>query len=78
MKPIDPSSSAGNSGSVNLWQTTGSVLASFFGVQSARNRVRDFERGSPLAFIGIGLLMTAAFIGCVLGVVRLVLSGSGM
>ncbi|MBL6751581.1 MAG: DUF2970 domain-containing protein [Nevskia sp.] len=78
MKPIDPSSSQGQSGSVSLWQTTGSVLASFFGVQSSRNRVRDFERGKPLAFIGVGLLMTVAFIGCLLAVVHAALSGTGL
>ena len=45
-----------------LWQTTFSVLASFFGVQSFRNRQRDFSRGKASHFIVIGLLMTAGLV----------------
>lgn len=40
-------------------QVIGSVAASFFGVQNARNRHRDFEHGNPLAFIAVGFGMTA-------------------
>lgn len=60
-----------------LWQTAASVLAAFFGVQSASNRRRDFTRGSPLQFIAIGLLTTALFVGAVLLAVRLTLSAAG-
>ncbi|MCC2657868.1 MAG: hypothetical protein K0Q76_2976 [Panacagrimonas sp.] len=56
-----------------LLQEIGSVLASFFGVQSSRNRRRDFTQGSPLRFVAIGLLMTAAFVLIVYAVVQLVL-----
>ena len=40
---------------VSWWQTTGSVLASFFGVQSESNRERDFSQGSAGRFIFIGV-----------------------
>jgi hypothetical protein len=52
------------------------VLAAFFGVQSSRNRERDFSRGSARTFIIAGLIGTAIFIGTVILVVRLVLSGA--
>lgn len=57
-----------------LLQATGSVLASFFGVQSRANRERDFKHGKPLHFIIIGLLMTAAFIATVMVAVKIALS----
>ena len=65
-------------GGVSLLQTIGSVLASFFGVQSLRNRDRDFSRGSAPRFIAVGLAMTAAFILVIWLVVRLVLRQAGM
>lgn len=57
-----------------LWQTVTSVLAAFFGVQSSKNRRRDFTHGKASHFIAIGLLATAGFVGLVILVVRLVLS----
>lgn len=65
-------------GEVTLLQTTWSVLASFFGVQSTRNWQRDFSRGNPWAFILIGLVATTAFVFVLLGVVRLLLRHAGM
>ena len=35
-----------------------SVLASFFGVQSDKNRKRDFQQGNPAQFIIVGLVLT--------------------
>lgn len=61
-----------------LWQTISSVAASFFGVQSARNRQRDFSRGKPVHFIIVGLLMTAAFVLVIWVAVRLALRSAGM
>ena len=57
-----------------LGQTLASVLAAMFGVQSSKNRERDFTRGRAGHFILIGLLATAGFVGLVILVVRLVLS----
>ena len=55
-----------------------SVLASFFGVQSSRNRERDFKHGKASHFIVAGLLLTLLFILTVWGVVKLVLGAVGV
>lgn len=60
-----------------LLQEIASVLASFFGVQSSRNRRRDFTRGSPLRFVVLGLLMTAGFVLLVYTAVQLVIRSVG-
>ena len=62
----------------NAIQVVLSVLASFFGVQSAANRERDFKYGKPSHFIIAGLLLTVAFILVVWGVVSLVLNAAGL
>lgn len=64
--------------SPTLWQTAGSVLASFFGVQSSRNRKRDFTRGNPLHFIVIGVLITLGFVGTLTLIIKLVLHNAGV
>jgi hypothetical protein len=56
-----------------LGQVIASVLASFFGVQSSKNRERDFKHGKAAHFIVVGLLATATFVGLVLLLVRLAL-----
>ena len=50
-----------------------SVIASFFGVQSEKNRKRDFEKGDPSQFILVGLVLTILFIFMMFGIVKLVL-----
>lgn len=45
-----------------LLQTLGSVLASFFGVQSRKNRERDFSSGKASHFVILGLVCTAGFV----------------
>jgi hypothetical protein len=65
-------------GELTLLQTTWSVLASFFGVQSERNWHRDFTRGNPWAFIVVGVVITAVFIMVLLGIVSLILRSTGM
>jgi len=62
----------------SLWQTIASVAASFFGVQSSKNRKRDFTKGKPLHFIAVGLGMTLAFILVVWVAVRLALRSAGL
>lgn len=61
-----------------LWQTLLSVLSSFFGVQSERNRERDFRKGRPLHYILIGLLMAALFVISIILLVRWALSIAGV
>ncbi len=60
-----------------FWQTLMSVLASFFGVQSERNRERDFQNGRPLHYVLTGLLMAALFVLMVILLVRWALSLAG-
>ncbi len=49
-----------------------STFAAALGVQSAENRERDFQHGSPKAFIIAGLIFTVLFIGTVITVVSFV------
>ncbi|WP_028240956.1 DUF2970 domain-containing protein [Stutzerimonas azotifigens] len=56
----------------------GSVLAAALGVQSGRNRARDFSRGKASHFIFMGLAFTALFALVLFGIVRLVLYFAGM
>jgi hypothetical protein len=63
---------------VTLWQTVWSVLAAFYGVQSSKARQRDFTKGDPLTFILVGVVLTAAFIGVLLGIVKVILHGTGL
>jgi hypothetical protein len=58
---------------LSFLQMVGSVLASFFGVQSAKNRERDFAHGKARTFILIGILMTIVWYGTISLVVHLVL-----
>jgi len=50
-----------------------SVLAGALGVQSSRNRARDFSQGKPSHFILLGIGFTLLFVLTILGVVKLVL-----
>ena len=51
-----------------------SILAAGIGVQSEKNRTRDFEQGSPLVFIIGGIVFTLLFIATIATVVGFVLS----
>ena len=62
---------------LTLFQLIGSALAAAFGVQTSRNRERDFTRGTPIQFIIIGVVLTALFVLAVVGVVQLVLDSAG-
>lgn len=61
-----------------FWQTAGSVLAAFFGVQNSRNRRRDFTRGKPSHYILMGAIATALFVVALLVIVRVVLAAAGV
>ena len=71
----DPNSPE-NEPKMTLWQVAQSVLAAAFGVQSSRNRERDFRRGSAKTFIIAGILATVLFVATVVLVVRLVLNAA--
>ena len=70
MADTDPSKSP------NLLQVIGSVLAAFIGIQSSKNRERDFKHGKPWQFIVTGIVLTAIFVLIVWNVVRLVISSA--
>jgi hypothetical protein len=57
-------------------QIVGSVLAAALGVQSSRNRERDFRSGRLGTFIVAGILFTALFIGAVILVVKIVVGSA--
>lgn len=59
--------------SLTFLQMVGSIGASFFGVQSAKNRERDFAHGKARAFILVGILMTIVWYGAISLVVHFVL-----
>jgi amino acid permease len=54
-----------------------SVLAAAFGVQSGKNRARDFSRGKPSHFILLGVLFTSIFVLVLFVLVKLVLHLAG-
>ena len=55
-----------------------SVLAAAFGVQSGKNRARDFSRGKPSHFIVLGVLFTAIFVLLLFGLVKVILHLAGV
>jgi len=56
-------------------ETLKSVAAAFFGVQSDKNRQRDFTQGKFSHFIIAGLIAVVLFIGSLIAIVSLVLPG---
>lgn len=57
----------------NIGALVKSILAAAIGVQSNKNRERDFEEGNPLAFIIGGFVFTALFIATIATIVGFVL-----
>ena len=66
-----------NNTALNPLQVVGSVLAAGLGVQSSKNRERDFKQGRIGIFVAAGIVFTLLFIGIVFTVVQLVLKGAG-
>lgn len=63
---------------LSLGEMLHSVLAAAFGVQSGKNRSRDFSRGKPSHFIILGVLFTIVFALGLFAVVKLVLHLAGV
>jgi uncharacterized membrane protein YidH (DUF202 family) len=55
-----------------------STLAAAFGVQSSKNRERDFRGGNIYTYIIAGVAFTVIFVVLVVLVVRLVLKSAGL
>ncbi|MBA4289240.1 MAG: hypothetical protein C0439_09700 [Pseudomonas sp.] len=63
---------------LSLWEMLQSVFSAALGVQSGKNRARDFSRGKPSHFIILGVLFTVLFVLVIFGVVQLVLHLAGV
>lgn len=63
--------------SLNLAQVVASVFAAGLGVQSSKNRERDFKQGRIGVFIAAGLIFTLGFIAVMVVIVQLVIKGAG-
>ena len=50
-----------------------STCAAAFGVQSSKNRKRDFSKGNALTFVVSGVLFTIVFVLVIVGIVKLVI-----
>ena len=68
------SNSSQNKQKPSLIAVIKSILAAAIGVQSDKNRTRDFEQGNPLVFIIGGIVFTLLFIITITSVIGLVLS----
>lgn len=62
---------------ISFFSVVQSTVAAAFGVQSKKNRERDFTHGKPIVFIISGLVFALVFILSVYGVVQIVMSSSG-
>ncbi|TDG13766.1 DUF2970 domain-containing protein [Seongchinamella unica] len=63
--------------SLNPLQVISSVFAAGLGVQSSKNRERDFNQGRAGVFIAAGIIFTLGFIAVMVVIVQLVLKGAG-
>ncbi len=53
-----------------------SALAGLFGIQSEKNRARDFKEGKPADFILTGIIMVIVLILVMITIVNIVLSSA--
>ena len=60
----------------SLKDTFKSVAAAFFGVQSNKNREKDFTQGKLSHFIIVGVISVVIFIAVLIAVVNLVMPTS--
>lgn len=58
-------------------QVISSVFAAGLGVQSSKNRERDFQQGRAGVFIAAGIIFTLLFIGIMVAIVQVVLKSAG-
>ena len=70
-----PPETEDSSSKLNPLRVVASVFAAGLGVQSSKNRERDFKQGRIGVFIAAGIVFTLFFIAAVMFVVQMVLSG---
>ncbi|CUA85510.1 DUF2970 domain-containing protein [Pseudidiomarina woesei] len=58
-----------------FWDIVVSVLAALFGVQSDKNRQRDFNHGNPAVYVAIGAVFVVLFVLTLILVVNWVAPG---
>lgn len=73
----DPPNTPEEPGKLNWLQVVGSVFAAGLGVQSSKNRERDFKQGRTGVFIAAGIVFTLLFVGTVILVVQMVVKSAG-
>lgn len=55
----------------SFFQLVGSILSGAVGVQSSKNRERDFQGNSIMPYVVGGIIFTALFIGTIVTVINL-------
>lgn len=63
--------------SPGIFSIIGSVLAAMIGIQSDKNRERDFESGNMGSYIFVGIVMVLIFIFTLISIVDSILESSG-
>ena len=63
----------GNKKKVSFLSTMSSVVAASFGVQTKKNRERDFEQGKFHHFVIGGIVFAVLFILLIIGIVKIVM-----
>ncbi len=66
-------SSQKNQDKPGLFRVALSIIAALFGVQTERNRQRDFGSGNPATYITIGIIFIALFVLSLILIVNWVL-----
>lgn len=64
-------------GKPGVFQVIWSVIAAIFGVQSGKNRERDFRKGDPRDYIAIYVVLVIALVVGMVLVVSAVLDAAG-
>jgi hypothetical protein len=55
-----------------------STLSAFIGIQSSKNRERDFAKGNFTAYVISGLIFTVLFITGIVMLVKTIIQNAGM
>lgn len=62
--------------SPSFWNIIASVLSAMIGIQSDKNRERDFQQGKMGNYIFVGIIMVAIFVFSLIGIVNSILEGA--
>ena len=75
-QPGSAESNPEESKGLSFWQVLSSTAAAAFGVQSQKNRERDFTQGKASHFIYMGIGFTVVFVLIMVAIVSIVLNGA--